>query len=107
MTFPIPITDNPNRGGSSHVKLGRCAEKIAIIRRKTPTLAPGDALEVHFALSDGSWTEWQSVEASYEEHLEADVNGPGCDCTWLSVTLAPTVVPEDARLSPQGEYLSL
>jgi len=64
-----------------------------------------DVLELRFLLSDGSFTEWQSVPLHVEGHTDPDFNGPGCPCSWDDITFDPLLVPAGARLDAQGGYL--
>ena len=60
---------------------------------------PGNTVELRFELADGSFSEWQQVELSYESQTDPDFNGPGCPCTSYTATATPLVVPASARIA--------
>lgn len=65
-------------------------------------LSSGDALEIRFELQDGSMSDWQRVPLSFTAHTIEDFNGPGCPCTYYTVTAPRIAVPAGALLTAQG-----
>lgn len=64
---------------------------------------PSTVLQMRFQLVDGGWSEWQGVPLAFEEHTDPDFNGPGCPCTWHTVTAEPVVVPSGAHLTDPND----
>jgi hypothetical protein len=73
-----------------------CTDSVLFFRIP---LHPESFVEVRFELQDGSMSEWQVVSLELSKHTDPDFNGPGCSCTWYSATVAPVVVPANAKLA--------
>ena len=62
-----------------------------------PDADPSLVLELRYELEPGTHSEWERVQLRYTSHTDADLGGPGCDCTWYEVTPRSTLVPVAAR----------
>jgi hypothetical protein len=61
------------------------------------TVGPSSKLEIQFALSDGSQSDWQRMDFELTEQTLVDFGGPDCPCSYYEGSSAPITVPSAAK----------
>ena len=63
---------------------------------------PSIDIDVRFELTQGSLTEWSTLQLNYQSQTDPDFNGPGCPCTRYDADDRTFLVPDGARRPVPG-----